>query len=194
LVIEARKESFGGREYTSTRLISKDKGTFTYGRVEVRAKLPSGRGTWPAIWMLANKQVYGNTYWPDNGEIDIMEHVGFDPNVVHFSIHTNALNWTKQTQQTAKTNVPTALTDFHVYRLDWTPVGLKGYVDNRLYFDFPNGRGGWQVWPFDQPFFMLLNIAVGGNWGGQQGVDDSVFPQRLEVDYVRVYKLVEKRK
>ena len=193
LIIEARQEPFEGRDYTSARLVSRDKGEWTYGRFEARAKLPSGRGTWPAIWMLAAGTTYSNTYWPDNGEIDIMEHVGFDPGVVHASVHTRAYHHSIGTQKSAATSVPTAENDFHVYAVEWTSEEIRAYVDGEHYFTFENerltdGGAGYQQWPFDQPFFLLLNIAVGGGWGGQQGIDPDVWPQQMEVDYVRVYQ------
>lgn len=189
LVIEALKTASG---YTSARLVTKKKGDWRYGRVVVRAKLPSGRGTWPAIWMLATNQTYGTAYWPDNGEIDIMEHVGFDPNVIHASSHTKAYNFTINTQKTAITTLPTALTEFHDYVLEWTPESMKIGIDNTMYFTYVPTSIQWQYWPFDQPFHLLLNLAIGGDWGGQQGVDDKIFPQRMEIDYVRVYGLVQK--
>ena len=192
LIIEARKETVGNRAYSSARLVNKGKGDFTYGRVEVRAKLPKGRGTWPAIWTLASQSSYGNNYWPDNGEIDIMEHVGFDPGRVHVNVHTKAFNHAIKTNKGSNTLVPDFSDKFHVYRLDWTPNEMNFFVDDKSIFRFVNSGKGWAEWPYDKPQHLLLNIAVGGNWGGQQGVDDSVFPQRMEVDYVRVYKLVTK--
>ncbi len=192
LIIEARKEPFNNNKYTSARLVTKKKGDWQYGRVVVRAKLPQGRGTWPAIWMLATNQSYGTDYWPDNGEIDIMEHVGYDPTVIHATAHTKAYYFKINTQKSATTKLPTAFTDFHDYVLEWTPTQLKMLIDTTPYFVFDNPGDGWQKWPFDKPFHLLLNIAVGGDWGGQKGIDDSVFPQRMEVDYVRVYGLVKK--
>jgi len=192
LVIEARKEEFGGRNYTSARLVTKGKGDWTYGRIEVRAKLPRGRGTWPAIWTLASQTSYGTAFWPDNGEIDIMEHVGFDPGTVHANIHTKAFNHSIGTNKGSSIKVPDAMDAFHTYRVDWTPTTMTFFVDDKSYFTFENTGNGWQQWPFDKAQHLLLNIAVGGNWGGQQGVDDSVFPQKMLVDYVRVYKLVAK--
>ena len=193
LVIEARREPYEGRAYTSARLVTKGVGDWTYGRFEARAMLPSGRGTWPAIWMLASQDVYGDQYWPDNGEIDIMEHVGFDPDVVHSTVHTRAYHHSIGTHVGARTTVPGARTGFHVYAVEWTPEAIHGLVDGRRYFTFPNERltdpgAGWREWPFDRPFHLLLNIAVGGTWGGQQGVDSTAFPQRMVVDYVRVYQ------
>ena len=188
LNITARKESFQGSQYTSTRLISKGKGDWTYGRFEIRAKLPRGRGTWPAIWMLYSDATYGQ--WPASGEIDIMEHVGFDAEKIHCSIHTSAYNHTRGTQKTASLLTPGATTDFQVYRVDWTPFSVRGFINNVQYFEFKNENTGFAAWPFNKNFHLLLNLAVGGNWGGAQGIDDSVFPATLSIDYVRVYKLI----
>ena len=194
LIIEARKEPSGTRAYSSARLVSKGKGDFTYGKFEIKAKLPTRRGTWPAIWMLASQSTYGERFWPDNGEIDIMEHVGFDQDRVHGNIHTKAFNHSIKTNKGNSVMVPRASTDFHVYGCEWTPQEVRILLDGQPYFTFPKAAGyGWAEWPFDKPFHLLLNIAVGGNWGGQKGVDDSVFPQKMEIDYVRVYPLVEKK-
>ncbi len=189
LTIEARKEGRDGAHYTSARLVSKGKGDFLYGRIEARAKLPAGRGTWPAIWMLPTDWRYGD--WPRSGEIDIMEHVGFDPGRIHVSVHTQAYNHIAGTQKTAIRAVDGATTGFHVYRVDWTPDAIRGYVDGALVLEFPNEGSGPDAWPFDQRFHLLLNVAVGGDWGGKQGVDDAAFPARMQVDYVRVYRLAE---
>jgi beta-glucanase (GH16 family) len=189
LIIEARKENNSGREYTSSRMITRGKGDWQFGRMEVRAKLPKGRGTWPAIWMLSSDNSYGN--WPSSGEIDIMEHVGYDPGKVHFSVHTSAYNHTRNTQRSSNKMVPTAMDAFHVYRVDWTPYAVRGFIDDVQYFEFVNENNGFTVWPFDKKFFMILNIAVGGNWGGAQGVDNTVFPATMEVDYVKVFKMLD---
>ncbi|WP_276499301.1 glycoside hydrolase family 16 protein [Pontibacter litorisediminis] len=191
LTITARKQKKAGMDYTSARLVSKNKGDFLYGRFEVRAKLPTGRGTWPAIWMLPTDWAYGG--WPKSGEIDIMEHVGYDQNRVHITVHTEAYNHSKGTQKGKQEIVPTASTNFHLYRVDWTPDDIKGYIDDKLIFDYPNEGTGYQAWPFDKRFHLLLNVAVGGDWGGAQGVDPGVFPQAMEVDYVRVYKMLEEQ-
>ena len=190
LIVEARRDNWQGHEYTSARLISKRKGDWTYGRFEVRAKLPTGKGAWPAIWMLPTAWSYGG--WPNSGEIDIMEQVGFEPQVVHSSVHTKAYNHNINTHKTAKTDVPNATTAFNVYAVEWTPEEIRGYVNDRHYFTFKNERlinssADFRQWPFDQPFHLLLNIAVGGNWGGAQGVDPAIWPQRMQIDYVRVY-------
>ena len=189
LIIEARKEEWEGKPYTSARLNSRD--AWTHGRIEVRAKLPRGRGSWPAIWMLPLRGTYAKGGWPDNGEIDIMEHVGFDPNVVHASVHTRAYNHVDRTQRSAQVTVPGAQDAFHVYAIEWTPEEIRAFVDDRQYFAFRNERltnpeADWRHWPFDREFRLLLNIAVGGNWGGQKGVDETIWPQRMEIDYVRV--------
>jgi beta-glucanase (GH16 family) len=186
--ITAKKENFSGREYTSSRMITKGKGDWLYGRFEVRAKLPKGRGTWPAIWMLSSDNSYGG--WPSSGEIDIMEHVGYEQGRVHSSVHTSAYNHTRGTQKTASKVVADATDDFHVYRVDWTPYSVRGFIDGAQYFEFTNGNTGFTTWPFDKKFHIILNVAVGGNWGGVQGVDNTVFPAALQVDYVKVYKMI----
>lgn len=187
LVIEARKESMGGKTYTSTRLVSKTKGDWLYGRIEVRAKLPKGKGTWPAIWMLSTDWKYGG--WPESGEIDIMEHVGYDPGVIHGTLHSGKYNHLKGTQQEGKTTVPDAQEQFHVYAVDWTKDQVDFYVDDKKYHSVTrNPSDDFNGWPFDQRFHLILNVAVGGNWGGKEGVDESIWPQKMEVDYVRVWK------
>jgi beta-glucanase (GH16 family) len=188
LTITAKKENVSGREYTSSRMITRGKGDWLYGRFEVRAKLPKGRGTWPAIWMLSSDNEYGT--WPSSGEIDIMEHVGYDVNNIHSSIHTSAYNHIRNTQKTANSIVPDATDSFHVYRVDWTPYAVRSYIDGVKYFEFINEGKGFTVWPFDKKQFLILNIAIGGNWGGVQGVDNSIFPASMQVDYVRVYKMI----
>lgn len=190
LSITARKESLGGRDYTSARLASRGKGDFLYGRFEIKAKLPAGKGTWPAIWMLPTDWEYGG--WPKSGEIDIMEHVGYDPNVVHISTHSEAYYFKINTQKTSTKVIPTAMTEFHLYRVDWTPFAIRGYIDDVKIFEFTNEGKGSVAWPFDKKFHILLNLAVGGDWGGAQGVDQTAFPTAMEIDYVRVYKMIEK--
>ncbi len=189
LTIQAKKENYQGRLYTSSRMITKGKGDWQYGRFEVKAKLPRGKGTWPAIWMLPSDNTYGS--WPSSGEIDIMEHVGFDLNNIHCSIHCSAYNHSRGNQKTSSKIVSGATTDFHLYRIDWTPYSIKGFVDDEQYFEFVNENTGFTTWPFNKKFYMILNVAVGGDWGGAQGVDDSIFPTSMEVDYVKAYKMIE---
>lgn len=186
LVIEARREAYQGYAYTSARVVTRGRFEPVYGRVEVRAKLPAGRGSWPAIWMLgANIAQVG---WPACGEIDIMENVGFDPLRVHASVHTAAYNHAIGTQKTASVTITNPAEDFHLYAMEWYPDRIEVFVDGQRYFGFRNEGTGSRSWPFDKPHYLLLNLAIGGTWGGQQGIDDSLFPRRLEIDYVRVYR------
>ena len=186
LRITALKEPMEGRSYTSARLITKGKGDWLYGRFEIRAKLPTGRGTWPAIWMLPTDWEYGD--WPKSGEIDIMENVGYAPDTIVGSSHTEKYNHAIGTQKNAKIACPDCYKAFHVYALEWEEDEYRLYVDDQLYFTFKNEGTGYEVWPYDKRFHILLNLAIGGNWGGQKGIDDSLFPHVFEIDYVRVYK------
>ena len=192
LVIEARHEKldpklfpdWGGQDYTSAKIISKGAG-WIYGFYEVRAKLPCARGTWPAIWMLA----VGMKEWPDDGEIDIMEHVGSEPHVVVASLHTGLFNHTKKTQRSAQKRLPTSCSAFHRYQLDWRADTITVGVDDRAYMRVRNDQpGGKGAWPFNVPFYMILNLAIGGDWAAAKGIDDAAMPQRTEVDYVRVWQ------
>jgi|SRR5690554_115764 len=186
LTITARIDSMGGKRYTSARLITKGKGDWLHGRFEIRAKLPTGLGTWSAIWMLPTDWEYGG--WPASGEIDIMENVGYDPDTIVGSAHTQSYNHVQGTEKNAKTYVPTSYTDFHLYALEWEEDAYRVYVDDNHYFTFKNEGTGFAEWPFDKRFHLLLNLAVGGNWGGRKGIDDSLFPHQFQIDYVRVYK------
>lgn len=186
LVIEARRENYGGRPYTSARLVTRGHGDWLYGRFEARAKLPGGRGTWPAIWMLPTDWAYGG--WPASGELDIMEMVGFDVNNIHGTTHTKSYNHLIGTQRTATTWVGDSTSAFHTYAAEWSADRIDVFVDGNRYFSFANEHTGFSAWPFDKRFHLILNLAVGGSWGGVKGVDDGAFPQRMEVDYVRVYQ------
>ncbi len=189
LVLEAHKEQFNNAEYTSGRIQSQGKGDFTYGRVEVRAKLPGGQGSWPAIWMLGSQSLYGENYWPDNGEIDIMEHVGYDMNNVHGTVHNRAYYWMNWEQRKGAIQTKNIDSEFHVYAMEWTPERIDIFYNGTKYFTYVNEGDGWESWPFDQPHHMILNVAVGGFWGRAGGpIDDSIFPIRMEVDYVRIFK------
>ncbi len=203
LVIEAHKEAYRGADYTSGRVFSQGEGEFLYGRFEVRAKLPRGKGTWAAIWMLpadpfkyATKCKAGDDWqgsetcdaWPNSGEIDIMEHVGYQMGHIHGTVHNEAYYWVKWEQRKGRVLVDDVADAFHVYALEWTPERIDIFVDDTLYFTYVNERDGWRSWPFDHPFQVILNVAVGGAWGrAGGGIDDSIFPQRMLVDYVRVY-------
>lgn len=177
-------------DYTSTRLNSRQ--SFTYGRMEIRAKIPEhkGNGIWPALWMLGEN--IGNVGWPDCGEIDLMEYVSYDPGIVHFTIHSRANNHMDGTEVTSgPVSLPTIDSEFHNYGVLWTETSLDFYLDDpeNITLSVPRPDNPTQEnWPFDKPHYFLMNIAVGGNWGGKEGVDDSIFPATMEVDYVRVYQ------
>lgn len=188
LVIEARKErlasapDYGGQEYTSARLVTRGKQDWLYGFAEIRAKLPCGVGTWPALWTLGS-----GGKWPDDGEIDIMEHVGRNKGEISGTVHTLAYNHTKNTHRSASIRLNDVCDTFHRYQLTWSATEIKIGVDDKSYFEFKNpGDGNRDKWPFDRPQYLLLNVAMGGTLGG--AVDDGSLPARLEVDYVRVYQ------
>jgi beta-glucanase (GH16 family) len=186
LLIEGRKEAYQGFGYTSASINTRGRFEFLYGRVEVRAKLPAGVGAWPAVWMLgANIAQAG---WPACGEIDIMENVGFDPLRIHGSVHTAAYNHTIGTQKTESVTIANPADDFHVYAMEWFFDHIDVFVDGQKYFTFRNEGTGARVWPFDKPQYLLVNLAIGGSWGGQKGIDDSRLPYRYLVDYVRIYQ------
>jgi licheninase len=194
LVIELRSDpeeirqfpDWGGQKYSSAKIFTKGKAAFDGGFVEVSAKLPCTRGSWPAIWMLPED----DSPWPEGGEIDILEQVGSQPNVAHATLHTALFNHTRQNGRGAETPVPTACSAFHRYQLAWTPDAITIGVDDRAYMrvanDQPGGRGAW---PFDSPFYLILNVAMGGDWAAAKGIDDAALPQRMEVDYVRVFDM-----
>ena len=191
LVITARRENltsasdYGGQNYTSARLVTRDKASWTYGFVEVRAKLPCGGGTWPAIWTLGT-----GGRWPEDGEIDLMEQTGANKGQVLGTIHTRAWNYYNGSLgvgQGSATPVADACTAFHKYQLTWDANAVTIGVDGSNYFTFAKAPGAANDrWPFDNPQYLLLNLAVGGVLGG--AVDNASFPNRMEVDYVRVYQ------
>lgn len=207
LIIEARKESYGNAKYTSARIHSRGSGDVFYGRIEVRAKLPYGQGSWPAIWMLpsdpfryATKCEDGDTWqgnadcnaWPNSGEIDIMEHVGYQMGHIHGTVHNEAYYWAKWEQRKGRILFDNVDEAFHNYVVEWSPQRIDMYVDDVLYFTYINEGEGWRSWPYDHPFHLILNVAVGGMWGRAGGpIDDEIFPQKMMVDYVRVYTRAE---
>jgi beta-glucanase (GH16 family) len=231
LIIEVHQQLEGTRTptYTSARLITKGKGEWKYGRMEARIKVPSVVGTWSAFWMLAAEQVYGDALWPDNGEIDIMEHVGYqddptfrqltndpEPENIHGTVHTSKRNFNDGTRGIGGgIHVPDPAADFHVFAITWTEDSIAFEMDGQVYFNLGIDGVGiplrnppedtWEYWPFKEEFFIILNVAIGGDWGGvfntrlfpaspygPDGIDhDADWPQRMEVDYVRVYQRAE---
>ena len=205
LIIESRKEKFknpnydpdttrrGRRsrnreyaEYTSASLITRGRASWCYGRIEVRAKLPTGRGTWPAIWMLGtNIREVG---WPTCGEIDIMENVGFDPNRICANSHTKKYNHAQNTGKGSSIMVSKPYKEFHIYAIEWYPDRIDFFFDDNKYFTYENEGSGEAAWPYDKEQYLILNTAIGGTWGGQKGIDDSIFPQKFYIDYVRIYE------
>ena len=180
LVIQARLKD---GEYTSTRIITKNKVEYTYGYFEVRAKLPVGQGMWPAFWLLGSN--ISEVQWPLCGEIDVLEYVGKEPGEIFTSLHTKASHG--NTINTKKTKFPTIEDGFHVYAADWNKDRIEFFVDSKSVYTFLPNNKTHAEWPFDQPFYLLLNLAVGGNFGGPE-VDDSIFPQEFIIDYVRIYQ------
>ncbi|WP_082467072.1 family 16 glycosylhydrolase [Sphingomonas sp. Leaf25] len=187
LVIEARAErlrdrpDWGGQAYSSAKLVTRQ--PLGYGFYEIRAQLPCGRGIWPAIWLLPP-----DGKWPDAGEIDVMEMVGSNPGVVLGTVHSGAFNHVKGTQRGAETTLPRACDSMHRYQLEWTPDTITIGIDGRGYMRVRNDRpGGQAAWPFTRPYDLILNVAVGGDWAGARGIDDTAFPQAMRVDYVRYW-------
>lgn len=196
LTIELRKDidKYGDEKITSARVKTKGLGDWLYGKFEFRAKLPEGKGTWPAIWMLPSEtKEYGS--WPASGEIDIMEHVGYLQGVIHHNAHTKSFNGMDGTNKGKGGPVEGVSEEFHTYTLEWLPDKMIFCVDGEERFTYNPHDYASEVssseWPFDKPFHIIMNIAYGGNWGGVMGVDDSCLPQQMQVDYVRVYQSPE---
>lgn len=184
LIITAHKEKIGDKEYTSARLVSKK--DWKYGRIEVRAKLPSGTGIWPAIWMLGSN--INSVGWPECGEMDIMEYVGYEPDNVNATVHTSS--GYGDSADGSNMILKSCEEEFHKYGLIWTNEKLTFYVDsveNVIHTYAPHIKTS-ENWPFDKSAYLILNVSVGGDWGGMQGIDNSIFPQTMEIDYVRVYQ------
>lgn len=189
LIIKLLRETYESNGYTSARLVTKGNQDFKYGKFEMSAKLPSGKGTWPAFWMMPTTSYYG--VWPNSGEIDIMEHVGYDMNHVHHSIHTEFFNHSMNTQKGDGEYHDNVDTTFHKYTLEWLPDKLMYYVDDELQFTYDVNQFDCVKkghWPFDKEFFVILNLAFGGMWGGAQGIDETLTEATYEIDYVRVYQ------
>jgi len=201
LIIEARQDNYMGDSYSSGRITTQFKQDLLYGRIEVRAKLPTGKGTWPAIWMMPTDSFkYATTCnkttgwdadcdaWPKSGEIDIMEHVGYDQDRVWATVHNFAHYWVNFQQRKAAIWNGGVSDSFHTYAIEWSEHRIDMFVDDIRYFSYINQGKGWQSWPYDHPYHLIINLAVGGNWGGLEGVDENIWPQQLVVDYVRFYQ------
>lgn len=187
LTIEVHEEPIDSFDFSSAKLVTEGIADWKYGRFEINAKLPVGKGIWSAIWMLpTDRSIYGN--WPKCGEIDIMENVGFDPDTIVASAHTETYNHGINTEKNDKIYIPDNDEKFHTYALEWEPEEYRVYVDSTLFFTFENEGTSYAEWPYDQKFYLILNIAYGGNWGGREGLDRSQLPQKMEIDYVRVYQ------
>ena len=184
LTITAKKED---SLYTSTRITTKDKFEFQYGRVEVRAKLPVGTGVWPAFWLLGSN--IDEVGWPLCGEIDVVEYVGREPDMVFNSLHTQSSHG--NTINTKKTRIDDIEEGFHVYEANWTPEKIEFSVDGNLLYTYAPEVKTQKTWPFDQPFYMIVNLAIGGNFGGPE-IDDAIFPQEFVIDYIKVYQVGDK--
>ena len=184
LILEARKEDYQGASYTSASLFSK--ANWTYGRIEVRAKLPQGKGLRSAIWSLGyNIDKVG---WPACGEIDIMQYLGSAPDQITTQVHTKAYNQMQGGPKGATTQVPAINTDFHLFVIEWLKDHIDWYIDGQKVFTYQNDKKGLATWPFTQPQYLLLNLSVGGDLLDQKAVDKKIFPQQFTVDYVRVYE------
>ena len=186
LIIEARKEAISGFQYSSARITTQNKKTFTYGRVDIRAKLPKGKGIWPALWMLGNN--ISTVGWPASGEIDIMELLGHETNKSYGTLHYGASGATHGSKGTSYTLPSGNFSDqFHVFSMEWKQDEIKLFVDNNLFLTVNKADLGTAPYPFNAPFFFIFNVAVGGNWPGSPDAS-TTFPQRMIVDYVKVYQ------
>jgi beta-glucanase (GH16 family) len=201
LTITARKEAFGNRlyingntdwrkkdslaAYTSAAIITKNKVSWKYGRIEVRARVPKGKGVWPAIWMLGDN--IDQTGWPKCGEIDILEYVGFEPDHIYGTVHFSDTASGKHTAKGNRIIIKDPFDDFHLYTMEWDQTQIKIYCDNRLFHVFDTEQAGKsENNPFRNPHYLLINLALGGSWGGQ--IDEDILPQQFILDYVRVYQ------
>lgn len=189
LIIQAHKKPMGNRGFTSGKLVTKNKADWKYGKIEVRAILPYGMGTWPAIWMLPTINSRQRT-WPEDGEIDIMEHVGYNHGMIYGTVHTTKYNGSNGTHQPDSIFLEDAHENFHTYSIEWTEDDITWFADGIEYHKLNKGEEDIEGWPFNQfNYHLILNLAVGGNWGGQFGIDQDIWPQTLTVDYVRYYAL-----
>ncbi|RYZ23124.1 MAG: glycosyl hydrolase family protein [Chitinophagaceae bacterium] len=185
LIIEARKESFAGKAYTSSKILTEGKKTFKFGRIDIRARLPKGKGIWPALWLLPQDNTFGG--WPRSGEIDLMELVGHEPNKVYGTLHYGPGPGSTQTSRGYTLPSGNFSDEFHVFSVEWKQDQIKWYVDNNLFSTVNKTDIGSLNWPFNERFFLIFNLAVGGNWPGNPDVS-TYLPQWMIVDYIRVYQ------
>lgn len=192
LVIRGVIEPYLDAPYSSARLTTYERKHFQYGRIAVSAKIPSAKGTWPAIWMLPTDKKAGIP-WPRCGEIDIMEHVTTHFGTIHVSLHTDLYNHVKRTQRTHFEPVDGVTTGFHEYAMDWTPEYIEFFVDGKSFQKYEKNAPGYETdergWPFDKPYYLILNLAIGGTWGG--AIDPAQYPAEFPIDYVRYYRIEE---
>jgi len=187
LVIESRHEDYAGASYTSASVNTLGKKEFFCGRIEVRAKIPTGVGSWPAIWMMGTDITRAG--WPECGEIDVMENVGYEPDTIYATVHTpGSVNDPGKVDKGGQITVSAPYADFHVYAVEWRPDRLDFFVDGRNYFTYRKDARYSAYWRFSKPFYVLLNTAVGGTWGGMHGIDDGIFPLQYSIDYVRYFQ------
>lgn len=181
LKITAKKESYSGSQYTSTRMLTEGKFDFTYGKVQVRAKLPFGEGTWPAIWMLGSN--ISSVGWPACGEIDIMEHWGYNQGTVSSALHTPSSNG--DTQNHGSQDIEDVSTEFHIYEVNWTSKEIVFSVDGKQHYRYAPSTKNDETWPYNANQFLILNVAMGGSWFD---IDPNFVESTMEIDYVRVYQ------
>ena len=186
LIIQALYENYGGSNFTSARMTTKNKGDWTYGKISGRIRVPNAGGTWPAFWMMPTNSVYGG--WPNSGEIDIMEHYGCDDGHIHSTVHNNMYNWNGGIPPTSYSAYTNATSDFHIYEVEWNDDELNFYVDGQYLGTYFKTNSGWQQWPYDQDFHIILNLAIGSHFM-PCATENNLFPEKLEIDYVRVYQL-----
>lgn len=191
LIIEAHRKTKENRNFTSSKVTTEGKLDMKWGKIEVRAKLPKGRGTWPAIWMLPT--IEGRKMkWPDDGEIDIMEHVGYNMGMIYGTIHTKKYNHMIGTQRSDSMLIEGVNQDFHTYSIEWTEGRIAWFVDDQLYNELNRKNDGVEGWPFNEvEYHLILNLAVGGNWGGKMGVDEDIWPQQFVIDYVKYFQVAD---
>ena len=195
MILEGRVEPYLNAPYTSCRMTTYERKHFQYGRIEVKAKIPTAKGSWPAIWMLPVDFKGKNPIpWPRCGEIDIMEHITHQMNTVHVSLHTSQFNHVQRTQRTHFEPIKGVTESFHEFAMDWAKDYIEFFIDGKLFQRWNRNDEGYDPseigWPFDKPYYLIINMAIGGSWGGE--VDPSHYPAQFPIEYVRYYDIIEK--